>query len=813
VVGQYATGDYYVVAPLGMTITAITPPSAQLSGTYAGGAAYTNKVFHGAMVNPAQGTNGWAAVPQGWNSIQSGEPPQSATTIQPYSAALNVDPGIAGTLTINAPCMVVKAKQNTTPPNDARTGLTTDMAALAVVAAAPPANAFRPSMRGADMTSYFTTDDMDISFLPNVPVVGTPPSYSTLLGYVSKIYQTAFTNNLFTRGFNPVNHQEGYGRDIASRLEDVLLTLCTNALTTEQKRNLMIHVTQLGLDILGAVQDGARWALPNGSFGGGQHWVKPVAIVAAYALRNAANSTKAAELLDLCNPNILAWAPEDWMYKYVDRQQIESFPDQRSGFDHIPYWDYMENAPMWNSKPSAPTYSGSAWNHVYRTLVAGSSLAAWLALRMMGLAGPSYVTPAAINYLDFLYDWKHIETWTVGAPSAYKQAMLDAYLPTTSAAFSDTAAPSLVRTVARDSYVWFEFDKLLSRRFVPAASAFTVLVNGVPATIVSAPNQFTTQPFSNRSPDVYGKSLAVRLQTPVAEGDTVTIAYVQPNSDQARTLGGTFVPSIAVTTATNLTGTLPDPVTTITRVNGQTNLARASRQISRTSTPPSLQIGWMQMSARFRIKSITLNDTLISNQSGSSTAFWLYWASATQLRLHYGTASTDRVDFNNAASNLPQNTDITAHFWFDYSAATLVDGVKVTFVWDGGSWTPTIPGTARTPSTPNIATIFSGGIHVGGPSTTSNREADMDHIAYLFRWGAGAAPAAPNFSDPQFAWNADWGGNGQNVWGVPTRYYAGTLQEWNGGISNRGNGGSHVLAPAKLVPDTEDLLTEYVAGS
>jgi hypothetical protein len=39
------------------------------------------------------------------------------------------------------------------------------------------------------------------------------------------------------------------------------------------------------------------------------------------------------------------------------------------------------------------------------------------------------------------------------------------------------------------------------------------------------------------------------------------------------------------------------------------------------------------------------------------------------------------------------------------------------------------------------------------------------------------------------------------------------LEEWNGGISNRGNGGSHVLAPAKFVPDTEDLLTEYVAGS
>lgn len=809
-VGQYASGDYFVVIPEGgnATLTEATPVSALLTGTFAGGASYTNEIFHGLMTNPAQGSNGWASEEQGWNSIQVGDTPAPSSTIQPFNAALNKDPAIAGNLTVTGPTTAVKLKQDTTPPDDGRTGLTTDMALLTFVSEVPTIDSFRPSGRETDKASYFTTSDLNISFLPNVAAVGTPPTYAALLAQIQKPYQTFFTNGLFTRGFSPINQQEGYGRDIAGDIEEVLLALCTDALTGAQKTTLATYAVQLGLDILNAAKDGATWALPSGSYGGGQHWVKPVAIFAAYALRNAGETTKAAELLAWVDPAQHIFAPEDRTFKLVDRLQIETYPLQRSGQDHIPYFDYMENAPMWNSKPSSPDQTGSAWRQVYRTNVAGTSLAACLALRMMGIAGPAYVSPFYAQYLDFLWDWSKIETWTVDNPTAWKEAMLDAYLPTYSASYSDSAAPTLVRVVARGEYVWFEFDKLLSRRFIPASSAYAVTVNGSPATIVSASDQYTTEPFTNRSPDIYGKSMAVRLATPVAEGDTVTIAYTKPGSNQARTLGGGEVASIAATAATNMTGVLPDPAASIDTV--RSTEPRATRQVSGTSAPASETIDWMQFSARFRIHSITANDTIISNSSTGTTAFWLYWSSTAALRFYLGVTSADRIDIGSASTNLPLDTEITMHVYVDYTQLDEADMFKIHFAWDGGSWTPTIGATARSATTPNMANIFNGGVHFGGASTRTDRSADMSHKMYLLRWGLGSTPAVPNFADPQFAWNAAWGDNGENVWGQPQLYYAGTLAEWNGAVPNRGNYGANALVPKLIDPATEELISEYV---
>jgi len=815
VAGQYGNGDYWVVIPNdgNAQLTSATPASVTQSGTFDGGAAYTNETLHGLQSNPAQGTTGQATIEQGFHSFNVNSGPGAASTLQPYNASLNDDPGLGGTLTVTTPQTLVKTITDTTPPDNARDDILTDMSLLTFVSSAPGENAMRPSPRSSDKASYFTTSDIDTSFLPNVTAPGNMPTYATLLARVDKPYQTFFTNNLFCRNVNPSNQQEGYGRDIAHDLSEVLLALCTNGLTSSQKTTLMTHVCQLGLDLINGALDGATWGPINGSYGGGQHWVKAVSIVTAHALRNASNSAKATELLNRVDPDNFIWAAEDRMWTYVDRVQIETFPDQRTGFDHIDFKDYMENAPMWNSKPSAAGFAGSAFDHVYKTLVWASTIGQVLALRMMGLE--SYVKPAQLDFMDFYYDQSELET-PGSAPNwirAFVQSMIDDQRPTESANFADTAAPSVVRTMARDEYVWFELDKLISLGSIPPASDFTVKVNGSSVSISSqASDDFTdtTQPydFTYRSPNCYGYSLAVRLASPVAEGDTVTLQYTPSGTSDAETLGGTAVPSIAEATATNQTGLLPDAIVSPITFRGR-GVDDENTQYSGTNAMPPETIDWLQLSARFRIDSKSVDDTFISARATSSSLFWMYLSSTANMRLYFGRNSVNRVDFGTAS--LPADgTDLTMHLFIDYSQTDEANAVKVYFEWDGSSYEPTIASSARTADTPTLAQLFANGFFVGGPLDSTDENADMSHTGYILRFGQGSTPTAQIWSDAKFNWDADWGGNGENVWGEPDYYWAAeTLDEANSSIPNRGNNGALAMTPRRIDLESEDIVPEY----
>lgn len=808
--GQYFNGEHWVLGPV--TINTVAPASATRSGTATGGAAYTNETFDGLMVDPGRGNNGWSTTAQGYTSVNAATAAGAATLLQAYSAGSNKDPGISGALTISAPASLVKLKMLATPPANFRDGLSTDMAILTVVDAIPPANAFRPQPSDSDKASYFTTDDVDLSFLPNVAAPGGMPSYATLLASIQKSYQTSLTHSLAVRQLAPANHQQTYGRDIALVLARVLVALCTDAYTAEQKRTLANHMVQHGLDILGRVMSGGNYGVLAG-WGGGMHWVKATAIFAAHALRNAANSAKATALIDRVKWQDFTWCVEDQMFFTVDRVRIETPVVVRSGIARLNYEDYMEGAPRWHPGPLTQQADSSAWNQDYRTNVYGGTLAGVLALRMMGIQ--QYLKPELLDYIDFAFDWAQIEAALIGAedPGAWVRTLAASQFPTLSPNYSNAAVPTIVRTVARDRYVWFEFDRPLSRRFIPAASAFAVTVNGSAATITAEADQFIGVPIDpnssrHRSPNIYGKSLAVRLATAVNPGDTVTIAYTQPGTNNARTLAGTLVPTIAATSATNLTGALPAAVTTIQRVNGQTNLARNLRQISGTRALPATAINWLQMSGRFNIKSRTANDVIVGASSQSATLFNLMWIDATTLRCPFGVNAADRFNIGSAPTVLPSlGTWITWHLWVNYNASTIADMFRTTFRWNGGSFTVTPSGAARTPNSPTLAQLFNQGVNIGGAFSTANRESDADHESYLARWGTGSAPTAPDFTTSPFAWDANWGGNGENVWGQPQLFWAGSLTEWNTSLPNRGSFGGYPMVPLRTAAEAESEST------
>lgn len=816
-VGQYVTGDYFGVIPNGgnVTIASTTPASLTTSGDFEGATkTYNNETLHGLMVDPNRGSSEFGSGNHGFHSFEAGDYADTASTLQPYDPALNLDPGFTSSpLVVTQPSTIVKAINDLTPPDNMRDGMVTDMSFLTLVDSAPLENAFRPSPRSADKASYFTKSDMDLSFLPNLAAPASTPTYATLLAYLTGPFQTFFTNNLFCRNINPIGQQPVYGRDIAHDLGDAMMALCTDALTAEQKLEISTLLCQFGIDVIGTGQDGGSFGTINGSYGGGQHWIKCPAIFAAHALRNASNSAKATELAQRVDPDRFVWASEDRIHDYVDREQIESFPEQRAGYDHIDFKDYMQNAPMWNSKPSAPQFTGAAFDHVYRPVVWPGLLSQAFALMMMGIE--SNLTPSTIDYLEFIYDhsFSEPEKPFPNSLSTFAKDMLPAFLSTYGPNYSDAAVPALVRTVARNRYVWFEFDKLLSKEQIPAASAFAVNVNGSPVTIRSGGDVFDdlNLDFQFRSPNVYGFSMAVELVSPVAEGDTVTLSYTKPGTNNAITLGGAQVPNIGATAAINETGLLPSAATSINTVYGG-GAGDSDRQFSGTNGPRPGAIDWLQLSARFEIHSRSQNDTLVCSQDLSTSRFTLYCpdAAGNNLRFFFGRSSANRVDMNGAFAALPLDTAITMHVFVDYSQADETNAVSIYFEWDGGSLEPTIASSARTPDTPDILNdVFRSGFYVGGPANDSAYRADMSHTGYILNYGLGSTPAAPMWTDPAFDWNADWGGNGENVWGEPRYYWAGPLSEWNGSIPNRGNGGTLAMTPRLIDIESEDLVTEY----
>lgn len=53
-------------------------------------------------------------------------------------------------------------------------------------------------------------------------------------------------------------------------------------------------------------------------------------------------------------------------------------------------------------------------------------------------------------------------------------------------------------------------------------------------------------------------------------------------------------------------------------------------------------------------------------------------------------------------------------------------------------------------------------------------------------WGDNTLPLPANLTGPEFAYNAEW-------------YFAGTLDEWNAGMPNRGDYGAYALTPRRYV--------------
>lgn len=340
--------------------------------------------------------------------------------------------------------------------------------------------------------------------------------------------------------------------------------------------------------------------------------------------------------------------------------------------------------------------------------------------------------------------------------------------------------------------------------FVTSINGNTIGIAGlVPAT-------FANKPITFYDTFVWGRSMVAVLPTPLTSiSQVVTIGYTKPASNFATNLGGVAAATIAPAAASNFTGLLPaGPTSRIAAFGGAT---AATRQYSGTallrSQPGNKRL---RMSLRFKLAAaMAANDVILASSTGSTGTFKLYCPSGTDLRLllrgeNAGVANAQQLKMPGALTGVPLNTLLTLHIIYDLTQGTQITMKKAGLFWSGGSKPNIDTSTSSTTNGINTADTFDikdmlvGGLYVG--STNSGNSPFNGGIQEInIGWGDASLALPADFTGSQFLDTADWGANGQNVWGQNQLYYAGTVDEWNGSQPNRGNYGALSLSPLRLV--------------
>ncbi len=245
--GDWNSGEPYVVAPDGITVSEISPEWQQVviagstvnAGESVGVDDGATHDINGAMVDP---------VPNTTHGLYGQINPGGATN---YDAAKNVALDLPLFIPAGS-CLVVSKGSGT-----GYTNYMESIFGLHVLAAAPDAGSIRPGLYGEDHTVLFNESEIDYDVLENVAHTPSALTYAEILAMVparpwfewdrdfTGKYWLANKNTACFVGATPSN----YGREIGNKWGEVILWLMTDKGTSEQKAEILRRVVQVGLDI------------------------------------------------------------------------------------------------------------------------------------------------------------------------------------------------------------------------------------------------------------------------------------------------------------------------------------------------------------------------------------------------------------------------------------------------------------------------------------------------------------------------------------------------------------------------------------
>ena len=277
-VGQFVTGDWWVVGPV--TVVNVSPSPGPAS---ADEAATLAKSIYGAvsLVDDKRMRNGSMIVlgpdkeggwtKQGYDSRAPNYDP--AMTLE-YPLQLPPNRSLISTISSEAykdgklatpyiPGALMKSQARQIEGSVAQLALDT-AAALTCLDKEPPADAFRPAYAGTDKTIY-QTKDIRWNLLPNLKPVASTPDWEKM----ARIYQRPWLDHIGSWVIQysaPGQNQPAYGGDVTNMNAYASLMLLLDA-PREQKQKLMIGFLQYGIDLHGLALCGRQW------FSDGGHWM------------------------------------------------------------------------------------------------------------------------------------------------------------------------------------------------------------------------------------------------------------------------------------------------------------------------------------------------------------------------------------------------------------------------------------------------------------------------------------------------------------------------------------------------------------
>jgi len=284
-VGQFVTGDYYVVGAV--TITGIDPPpttsSPYLNGSVLNLPTADGKSGFDSRLNDGTDESWW------FDATLRAYPP---ITLKPGDALVSS----ISLAQIHSLPEVMRASDMSASP--VRT-----VSVLTVLAVAPSADAFRPSYCDRSQTIYHA-DSLQRNLLPSLA----PPNPSgtpTLAQFESWYRRPWIDTNAFLFDA-PADYMPSYGQHIAFADSYASLLLMLN-FPADQKLSLTNYFVQYGIDLYGCLQAGYGWP----AFGGHRSGRKLPIIFAGILLDNDAMKNASA-----AHPNQFG---EDMQTVYVNQ--------------------------------------------------------------------------------------------------------------------------------------------------------------------------------------------------------------------------------------------------------------------------------------------------------------------------------------------------------------------------------------------------------------------------------------------------------------------------------------------------------------
>lgn len=385
-VGQFCNGDWWVVGPV--TIDLISPPCQTVNG----------RVINGAMINPTpDGTHGY-----------------DSTLFAPYSdqryqTSLNVGIGVAAgnPLTVQAGSSLISViSQMTTPPSGSFSQLAT-AAVLTVLATAPASGAFRPPYTGTDKTIRHNESELDYSVLGNLAPTGSVPVLADTAARFQRVWLD-HTPSWVSRYMHPVENMPDYGRDFTSLFGTGALLLQLNY-TQAEKRDLLVRLTQIGIDHFANVQNGCVWEGVGGQCSGRKFPILLAGAVLHDASMLAIGTNYPSAYYGPSSPNNRSQFGEDCQTFYVEQSSPGVFNWGYGGYTlanvGVPEWG--------NNHTTWPTNDHASWTQdsYRRCCTANAWVGQTLAARIMGLRD-EWAHPAYFDYMDRFMQTETAGQWT-----------------------------------------------------------------------------------------------------------------------------------------------------------------------------------------------------------------------------------------------------------------------------------------------------------------------------------------------------------------------------------------------------------------